>query len=330
MLRLIQITQIIFCLVSMILTSLFALSLSGVTIDRLSDQASWERVVFLATLFVLIGCCIDIGKYLFWSHRHRSRYYGILSLVLMGFSWLASCAFLVSSENNLLRESQIRSDQYVALQQKIDGTKQEIAFHERLLEKRLSSSYHSQWNQGEATVEKIATLRVKLTELTESSSGVGLDAAVQQVPTTRLFNEISQVLNISSELIRAVGYGLLSLLLEVSTLGMISLVHTFKLDSAVNHRCLENAGDKLETGDSERQDVETQQMKARLTDDILKGNTPPVLRRIRAADYGLGIDVIRQVLKGLYAVGVLEADKRNSYKLAGPLQNKIKEQSESE
>jgi len=170
----------------------------------------------------------------------------------MGFSWLASCAFLVSSEHNLLRESQTRSDQYVALQQKIDGTKQEIAFRERLLEKRLSSSYHSQWKERETTVGKIATLKIKLAELTESSSDVGLDVAVQQVPATRLFNGLSQALNISSEIIMAVGYGLLSLLLEASTLWMISLLHTFKLDFAVNHRCLENARDELEAEDSEK------------------------------------------------------------------------------
>lgn len=248
----------------------------------------------------------------------------------MVFSWLASCAFLVSSEHNLLRESQIRSDQYVALQQKISGAKQEIAFQERLLEKRLSSTYHSQWNQGEATVAKIASLKNKLAELTESSSGVGLEMAEQQVPTTRLFNEISQVLNISSKLITAVGYGLLSLLLEVSTLGMISLANTFKLDTAVNQPRFENAENGLDVADSERQDVEAQQMKARLTDDIIKGNTPPVLRKILAADYGLGIDVIRQVLRGLYAAGILEADKRNSYKLAGPLQNTYKRPSGSE
>ena len=308
----------------MVLTSLFALSLSGGSIDHLSVQEEWGGTIFMAILFVLIGCCIDTGKYLFWSQRQRSHYYGVLSLVLMGFSWLASCAFLVSSEHNLLLESQIRTDQYITLQQRIDGTKQEIAFHERLLEKRLNSSYHSQWSQGEATVKTIAALRVKLTELTDSSSGVGLNAAAQQVPTTRLFNEISQVLNISSELVRAVGYGLLSLLLEVSTLGMISMGQTLKLDSAVNYYCLENAVDELEAGDGEKQDVETQKMKAQLTDDILKGNTPPVLRRIKAADYGLGIDVIREVLKGLYAAGVLEGDKRNSYKLAVSLQNQIK------
>uniref|UniRef100_UPI00261C9272 hypothetical protein n=1 Tax=uncultured Paraglaciecola sp. TaxID=1765024 RepID=UPI00261C9272 len=113
MLRLVQITQAIFCLVSMILTSLFSLSLSGVTVDALPDQEGWGKTVFLAALFILIGCCIDIGKYLFWSQRQRSLYYGILSLVLMVFSWLASCAFLVTSEHDLVRESQVRSDQYI-------------------------------------------------------------------------------------------------------------------------------------------------------------------------------------------------------------------------
>lgn len=323
MFHLIQSTQIIFCLVSMILTSLFALSLSGVSVDHLSDQTGWGMTIFLAILFILIGCCIDIGKYLFWSNRHRGRYYGVLSLWLMGFSWLASCAFLVSSEHNLLLESQVNSVQYTVLQQKIESTHEEIAFHERLLEKRLSSSYHSQWKQAEATVEIIASLKVIVTELTESSSEVGLDAAAQQVPTTQLFNEISEMLNISSNVVRAVGYGLLSLLLEVSTLGMISLVNALKLDSAVNHDHLESAGDELVAGVSEKQDVERQQMKARLIDDILKGSTLPVLRRIKAADYGLGVDVIRQVLKGLYTAGALETDKRNSYKLAEFLRKDI-------
>ena len=139
MLRLVQITQAIFCLVSMILTSLFALSLSSVTVDALPDQEGWGKAVFLAVLFILIGCCIDIGKYLFWSQRQRSRYYGMLSLVLMVFSWLASCAFLVTSEHDLVRESQVRSDQYIALQLRIESTRQAIAFHERLLEKRQCS-----------------------------------------------------------------------------------------------------------------------------------------------------------------------------------------------
>lgn len=41
-------------------------------------------------------------------------------------------------------------------------------------------------------------------------------------------------------------------------------------------------------------------------------------------DYGLDINVVREVLRGIYTVGALEADKHNSYKLAALLKNKIK------
>ncbi|WP_159931082.1 hypothetical protein [Oceanicoccus sp. KOV_DT_Chl] len=201
--------------------------------------------------------------------------------------------------------------------------RQEIGFHERLLEKRLSSSYHTQWNQGEAAVKQIAALRLELSKLADSATDVGLDEAKQQVATTRLFNEISKALHIKSELIRAIGYGVLSVLLEVSTLGMISLVQAIKLGALVNDQCLDGAEGESQAFDSEKQALGSEQMKAQLTDDIIKGNISPVLRRIKSANYGLDIDAVRQVLKGLYTAGVLEADKRNSYKLAGYFQNCI-------
>lgn len=47
-------------------------------------------------------------------------------------------------------------------------------------------------------------------------------------------------------------------------------------------------------------------------------------------DCGLDINVVREVLKGIYTVGALEADKHNSYKLAAPLKNKIKDLPEPE
>jgi len=312
MFRLIQITQIIFCLVSMILTSLFALSLSGVTIDGLSDQEGWGKTVFLAVLFVLIGCCIDISKYLFWAQRQRSRYYVILSLILMVFSWLASCAFLASSEHSLIQESQIRSDQYMALLQRIDSAKAEISFHERLLEKRLNSAYHSQWKEGEVNVDKIATLNSTLTGLMEGTSDVGLEAATKMVPTTRFFTEIGQVLNVGAQVIRAIGYGLLSLLLEVNTLGMISLARALKLDVDGDYVVPDGVGIGVHSGDC---DVEVKPKTIQLTNDILQGRIPPVLRKIKAAHYDLNLDVIRQVLKSLFDVGILEQDKRNSYKI---------------
>lgn len=50
----------------MMLTGLFALLLSGVSLNVFSESEGFNKTAFLAVLFVLIGCCIDIGKYLFW------------------------------------------------------------------------------------------------------------------------------------------------------------------------------------------------------------------------------------------------------------------------
>jgi len=298
----------------MILTSLFALSLSGVSIDRLSDQEGWESAVFLATLFVLIGCCIDTGKYLFWSQRNRSRYYGILSLVLMGFSWLASCAFLVSSENSFLVEAQVKSVEYTAIQQQIEATNQQINYYERLLEKRLNSVYHDQWAEGQSNANKMAALNETLLALTKKLSSAGKGDARARVATTQFFTNVSQVLGSSVELVRAAGYGLLSLLLETSTLGMISLASSFKLDSKIGHRCFECAGEEM-PDDVDLENMEERQAVAQLTEDIVKGKMPPVLRKIKAANYGLDLDKVRQILKSLRSVGILSDDKRNSYKL---------------
>ena len=318
MFRLVQITQAIFCLVSMILTSLFALSLSGVSFDALPDQEGWGKGVFLAVLFILIGCCIDIGKYLFWSQRQRSRYYGMLSLVLMVFSWLASCAFLVTSEHDLVRESQVRSDQYIALQLRIDSTWQAIAFHERLLEKRLGSAYHSQWKESETDLETIASLKSTLADLMEDSSNVGLETAAQTVPTTRFFAGIGQVLNIDPQVVRVMGYGILSLLLELSTLGMIGLARTLKSDLGGDYGA---PGETETVIDNDEYEIEVKQKVAQLTSDILQGRIPPVLRKIKAAHYDLDLDVVRQVLRNLFDSGILEQDKRNSYKLSDQFQS---------
>ncbi|MAZ86138.1 MAG: hypothetical protein CL693_00630 [Cellvibrionaceae bacterium] len=318
MLRLVQVTQAIFCLVSMILTSLFALSLSGVTVDTLPDQEGWGKAVFLAVLFILIGCCIDIGKYLFWSQRQRSRYYGMLSLVLMIFSWLASCAFLVTSEHDLVRESQVRSDQYIALQLRIESTRQAIAFHERLLEKRLGSAYHSQWKESETDLETIASLKSTLADLTEDSSNVGLETAAQAVPTTRFFAGVGQVLNIDPQVVSVMGYGILSLLLELSTLGMIGLARTLKSDLGGDYDVQGETETVIQNSEHE---IEVKQKVAQLTSDILQSRIPPVLRKIKAAHYDLDLDVVRQVLRNLFDAGILEQDKRNSYKLGDQFQN---------
>ena len=108
MFNLIRFVQTVFFLVSMLLTGLFAMSLSGSDFDSVIETQNRVYAIFMTGLFVLIGCCIDVGKYLFWAKRQISQYFKALSLVLRIFSWLASCAFFISWEVRLLKETQQR------------------------------------------------------------------------------------------------------------------------------------------------------------------------------------------------------------------------------
>ena len=309
MLRLTQITRAIFCMVSMILTSLFALSLSGLTMDEISWQEGQVLTIPLAALFVLIGCCIDIGKYLFWALKQHGRHYGYLSLALMGFSWLASCAFFTTSENRMLQKAQVKTPEYAAFEQRVESITQQITHYEKLRDKRLSSSYHQQWAESQANMDKITALKVVLTSLIEKSSSVGDMAAHQEVATSQFFSEVSRMMNVDIGLVRGISYGLLSLLLEVSTLAMISLTTAF------NHSNSSRPMSKPVDEPVSHMDVDQQRAVLQLTGDILNGRIPPVLRTIKTAHYGLDIDVIREVLRSLRFTGILTDDKRKSFKL---------------
>ena len=199
------------------------MSLSGADFDSVVKTAESGQTLFMAALFILIGCCIDVGKYLFWVKRRISRYFKALSLVLMVFSWLASCAFFLSSEIRLIKETQQRSPEYVSLQKEIDGLQKNIAIEEQLLNKRLGSSYHRQWEQAQNSAARIERFQAEIAAKQSALSQVGLSSSVNQLETTKLFAAISHTLNIDLDTVRTVGYAVLALLLEVSTLGMISL-----------------------------------------------------------------------------------------------------------
>ena len=290
------------------------MSLSGSDFDSVIETQDRAYAMFLAGLFVLIGCCIDVGKYLFWAKRQISQYFQALSLVLMVFSWLASCAFFISSEVRLLKETQQRSPEYVAIQQEISGLQKNIAIEERLLNKRLGSSYHKQWEQAQNSAARIAGFQAEIAEKQSALSQVGLPSAENQLETTKLFIALSHTLNISLDTARTFGYAVLALLLEVSTLGMISLAGAEK--EAI---CLPNSRSdepEQQPDDDTVVDEEYRQKLAQLTFDILNGKVRPVLRVIKGADYDLRLDQIRAVLSGLYSAGILDTDIRNSYKLS--------------
>ena len=317
MLKLIWFVQAVFFLVSMLLTGLFAMSLSGADFNGVMKTSESDQAIFMAGLFILIGCCIDVGKYLFWVKRRISRYFKMLSLVLMVFSWLASCAFFLSSETRLVKEMQQRSPEYVSLQQEIDGLQKNIAIEEQLLNKRLGSSYHRQWEQAQNSAARIERFQAEIAAKQSALSQVGLSSSVNQLETTKLFAAISHTLNIDLDTVRTVGYAVLALLLEVSTLGMISLAGAEReVDSVLFPRTDEP---ELSPDDDTAIDEEYRQKLAQLTIDILQGKTRPVLRVIKSANYDLTLDQIRAVLRDLHTVGILDTDIRNSYKLSARL-----------
>lgn len=310
MLRISLFTQTIFCLVSMTLTSLFALSLSGVSLDSLNKPGENTATLLLACIFILIGSCIDVGKYLFWMFRKQSQYFISLSIILMVFSWVASCAFLMTSESKLVSLAQLKTSEYVALEQRISNLTLDIASQEKLLSNRLESTYHSQWEAGQDTAATLAGLRETLATLLESSSTVGQQTAVNVVASTRFFQQVGESLYLDTNTIRLIGYGVLSLLLELSTLGMISLSQVLKNEKRKS--LIQPTSDDFNSVMLNR---EAHLSVVNLMTDIMTGEMPPVLRKIQAAKYGIEIDITRNLLKKLHNAGMLERDKRNSYKL---------------
>ena len=196
---------------------------------------------------------------------------------------------------------------------RVESITQQITHYEKLRDKRLSSSYHQQWAESRANMDKITALKGVLTSLIEKSSLVGNMAAQQEVATSQFFSEVSRMMNVDIGLVRGISYGLLSLLLEVCTLAMISLTSTF-------NRSNSNPISKPVDEPVSHMDVDQQRAILQLTGDILNGRIPPVLRTIKTAHYGLDIDVIREVLRSLRFTGILTDDKRKSFKLNPSMQ----------
>lgn len=141
------------------------------------------------------------------------------------------------------------------------------------------------------------------------SANAGRDTAMKEVPVTRFFATLGRVFGVSTEVVRNFGYGLLALLLEVITLGAISLANSMRHDDGVASKELDDSTE------SSVDDSELRRKIVNLSNDIIRGQVQPVIRKIKAAQYELDIDEIRQVLMNLHLAGLIEKDARKSYKL---------------
>ncbi|PHS00153.1 MAG: hypothetical protein COA78_24195 [Blastopirellula sp.] len=207
--------------------------------------------------------------------------------------------------------AQLQTSEYKALEQRISNVSLDIASQEVLLRNRLESTYHSQWEAGQDTAENLKGLRESLAVLLGNRTLVGQQAAIREVATTQFFQQIGGSVHVETNTVRLIGYGVLSLLLELSTLGMISLAQLIKQE---NNQSLQPATtDSLSPSILKR---EVNLSVVTLVSDIMTGKIPPVLRKIQSANYGIEIDITRNLLKELLQAGIIKKDKRNSYKLS--------------
>lgn len=296
--------KVTMCGVSLSLTALFALNLSGFTPEPI---AAWAPIEWLSAILVVsIGLCIDAGKYLFWFYRRLGRFYTVISLGLVVFSWLASLAFFLSGEAGLISKQQARSPEYQSYQQQVAALQDEIRSRQALAEQQLASRYHQQWQASERQLQRIQTAQEALSQLIAQASDVGKDKVLAALPTQRMFVGIASVLDVSPNVVRTLGFAILALFLELCGLALMSL-------SDAIHRT-EVPLDPPEVLDADRQRGDTALERARLLRDIIARDTDPVIRKIKQAGYQLPLDAIKEVLESLKAHGVLEDDIRNSYK----------------
>lgn len=301
-------TQYLLCCISILLTALFALNIGSVQAHTELSGVPWE---YYTSLFLLlsVGICIDISKYLFWLYRKEHKLFLLLSIVLVGFSWAASIAFFVSKEDANIKQYQLESSEYTANKMTISLLELEIAEKRKLLEKRLSSSYHKQWDKGAAILNEINALTNELNQRVNALDSIGLDSAQLQLSTSALFSALSSALSMTFSSVANIAYGVLALIIEVCALGVMSLRQTVNV-SHTQHK--EEQPVFLRSFEEERYHKKQNKIN-RIRDDLLAERTKPLISNI-IKDYSISHAEAKAIMKGLEDEGKLMI-KRNRYYL---------------
>ncbi|MBV1870898.1 MAG: GntR family transcriptional regulator [Gammaproteobacteria bacterium] len=305
------------CVLSMVLTACFSLSFGS----GMDGNNQWIVYGSLA-LLVLIGLVLDLSKYVFWSALviDNNRIYRALAVVLMLFSWLASVAFFISSENHKMLQARINSAEYTAYIQRLSSLDRKIEDKQREFNQRINSKFHDQWDKSTALLEEIEVFSSSKVSLLLKEPDIGRISAAQSVVSMAFFNSIAHLLKLNSDSVRNGFYALLALLIEVCAFGLLSLcrkdpVAVSILCSACSIKVVIETplGRNGEPPALSGEDTDGQE---KLIADIRSGKVIPVFNQLKG-HYGLSHVKIREVLKQLKADGVLVEGSRRSLELAG-------------
>ena len=217
--------QFTLCSVSMILTALFALSFST---DSLGLPFSVPGEAIIApVLMVIVGLSLDAIKYLFWGSG--VFHYQLSSLVLVFFSWAASVAFFVTQDDAKVERARIQSPEYHAYLAEKSGLERQIEQKTALVELKSSSQFHKQWKESERLSNEVGELSDRLNRVLLTGQTIGLDQAKSQLTSSAFFDGLGNAIQESGDTVRNAFFAILALLLELGSIGVISLRRKIKL-----------------------------------------------------------------------------------------------------
>ncbi len=300
-------------------------------------------------MLIAVGVLIDVSKYIFWGVKEDRtyRFYMSLALVLMAFSWMASVAFFISSEDTKLAVYRKQTAEYVAYKLEIVNIDHLIKQKQVISNKRLESVHHKQWDKSEAINREIQTLTEQRLALVLDEPNRGMNAAKKALVSAAFFQAISSLLNIEASTVRNMFYTILALLIEACALGLITLCNaenhvkpitqkkktvkgTVK-SKAVPKRTLNKTIEAPQTETPqltpqvEPKPVIKAKPKAaptsgeeRLIQDIKSGTVMPGFNYLKKRNYEVSQGRIKEILLELKSKGILKPGIRGSLKLATP------------
>ncbi len=319
------------CMTSMVLTANFAVSFSN------QNSKEVELLQFGTGLMVTIGVALDLSKYVFWGAQidRWGSTLKCLAVVLTLFSWLASVAFFVVSEQQKVNHYRLSTAEYKGYLAQLDALERDIQSKREMATKRLGSRYHDQWDMSQTLVDEVQALQNRKVALLLTEPTVGISQANANVASTALFVSMSETFSIDPTTVRNSCYAGLALLIELCALGLISVCGSLTPTSG-EERYVRGVGASTDdvydnefistTGNSDREEKFNEGLVAladkisgdkehRLVRDLLTGEIQPTFNKIKSANYGISHGRIRELLQELKNEGCLIEGPRRSLKL---------------
>lgn len=311
--------------VSMLMTANFAYSFTA--------DGFWANVCG-----IILGGIVDLAKLGLWFARHRCRFYGYMSLVLMLVSCLASYMASINFTDTDTEKYRQQTHTYQSVLMEIENLEKDEKALQGFVDLHKNSQYHDQWEKGEEIVEELREIRRKKKELKARLATIGAEEARKMSQSSALFVLFSDMTGMSFEKSRKTLCLFFSSIFEVLGLTCVNYAGKMleewkmikaKTDTEKEVRELSKpqfVSENTETVSNSDTDTPThterplrlslKQLKTyeRIRRDIISGETYPINRRNIAKKYSIRFEEARDILELMLSFKELRK-RGNSYRV---------------